>query len=151
MINSFQLQGFDIICLSTSEWEHPWGSKQQLMARLAKSNRVAYIEYQPSFLHIFKYPLLFIKRLKDLRLGLKKIDKNLFIFTPPPLFPFGYYSLYINKINQLILLEIIKKISKRLNFKNVILWIYTPNAFELLNKFNGRLSVYHCIADSSNE
>ena len=51
-----QLENFDIVCVSTSEWSHPWGSKQQLMSRLARHNRVLYIEYQASFLDIFLHP-----------------------------------------------------------------------------------------------
>ena len=139
------LKGQDIICISTSDWDRPWGSKQQLMSRLSAHNRVLYVEYQASFLHLY----LFARFKKWNRL--QKISENIFVFTPFPLLPFGYYFRNINTINQRIILASIRKIFKKIRFRNPILWIYPPSAVDLIDKLGEKLVLYHCIADFTNE
>ena len=139
------LKGQDIICISTSDWDKPWGSKQQLMSRLSAHNRVLYVEYQASILHLY----LFARFKKWNRL--QKISENIFVFTPFPLLPFGYYFRNINTINQRIILASIRKIFKKIRFRNPILWIYPPSAVDLIDKLGEKLVLYHCIADFTNE
>lgn len=141
-----KLNGFDIVCISSSNWDHPWGSKQQIMSRISLGNRVLYVEYQASFFHIYR-PFL-TKRLSAFFGRLNKITDNLYIYTPPLcLLPFGYYIRFINKINQKILAIFILKQTKKLNFKNPILWVYVPLAIDLIKYFKKSMVIYHCIAD----
>ncbi len=144
------IKGQDIVCISTSDWDRPWGSKQQLMLRLSTSNRVLYVEYQASFLHFCFLPFLFL-RIKKPKNRLTKINENLFIFTPYPYLPFGYYFRAINKINQGIILRSLRKILKKIGFSNPILWIYPPCAIDLVGKLSEKLTLYHCLADFPNE
>ena len=144
------IKGQSIICISTSDWDRPWGSKQQLMSRLSASNRVLYIEYQASFLHLCSLPFLF-SRIKRSRNRLRKVNKNLYVFTPYLYLPFGYYFRSINKINQNIMLWSLRKTLKKLDFVNPIVWVYSPCAIDLLGRLNEKLTLYHCIADFSNE
>jgi len=96
-----KLNGFDIVCISSSNWDHPWGSKQQIMSRISLDNKVLYVEYQASFFHIYR-PFL-TKRLSAFFGRLNKITDNLYIYTPPLcLLPFGYYIRFINKMSSKI-------------------------------------------------
>lgn len=144
------IKGQDIICISASDWERPWGSKQQLMQRLSSGNRILYVEYQASFLH-FCSPVFLFSRINKMFNPIRKIDKNLFIFTPYPYLPFGYYFRRVNMINQKILTWALKRAARRLNFKKPILWIYPPCAVDLLNRLDEKLIIYHCAADFPNE
>jgi hypothetical protein len=38
------LRGVDIVCVSSLDWDAHWTSKQQIMHRLAATNRVLYVE-----------------------------------------------------------------------------------------------------------
>lgn len=144
------LKNEDIICVSTSDWEKPYGSKQQIMSVLAGSNRILYVESQSSFLHFFKNPRIEFKRF--IRWGRGVLRRgNIFLFTPPPLFPFGNYSLIINRINQKILLRAVRNVAQRIGFRNPLLWIYTINSCSFVSKFGEKLSVYHCIDDFPSE
>jgi glycosyltransferase involved in cell wall biosynthesis len=141
------ISGRDIICISTSDWNGPWGSKQQLMSGLSASNRVLYVEYQTSFIHLF---------LKDSKSAgnsgpLRQIGKNLFIFRPPWSLPLGYYFRSINRINQKRLSSALKQAIAELGFKNPILWACLPSAADLLASINAKLILYHCIADFPDE
>ena len=130
-----KLEGLDIVCLSTSAWDYPFGSKQNIMNRLSKENRILYIESQLSILHVFKYPLLFFSRAKDFLKGLwhpYAANKNIIVFSPPPIFlPFDTYSLHINAFNQKILLLLLKRVFKRIGSRPVILWAFHPRSAHL--------------------
>lgn len=138
------IEGRDIVCISTSDWDRPWGSRQQIMLRLSKKNRILYIEYQASVLHPLYYPRLRGKRL--LSSGrLRQGGKNLFIYTPIPSLPFALYFRLINRINQGILAFCIKRLLARLGFKDYILWIYPPWSADLIGSLKAEKVVYHCI------
>lgn len=144
------LKNKDIICISTSDWEKPWGSKQHIMVNLAKHNRILYVEYQSSFLDFLKYPGYFFKKINKIN-KLCKINNNLYVYTPIPLFPFGYYFIFINRINQIILNIVLLKLIKKLKYKNPILWIYSPSSSYLIGKMNESAVIYHCVAGFASE
>jgi len=140
----------DIICFSTSDWENPWGSKQQLMLRLSSANRILYVEYQASILHMLNV-LFFINRIKKWSHNPRRVNENLYVFTPLPCLPFGFYFRSVNRLNQLFLSLCLMKAFNKMGFKKPILWVYTPLAVDILRFASHSLVVYHCIADFANE
>lgn len=136
------LENKDIICISTSNWGLNWGSRQHIMSILSEKNRVLYIEYQASILHPLKYKFL-RQNIKFSRL--LKINERLFIYRPKINLPFGYYSNYINNINQKYLLVQLKQIMCRLNIQRPLLWIFAPCSFKIVGKLGEEISIYHCI------
>lgn len=144
------LKNRDIICVSASDWTMPWGSKQHLMLKLAEHNRVLYVEYQGSFLDFVKYPKYFFKRLNRLN-RIRQVSKNIYVYTPITLLPFGSYFMFIAKLNQLVLGMLLRKIANKLNFKDVVLWAYLPSSVYLVGRIGEVLAIYHCAADFANE
>lgn len=144
------ISGRDIICISSSDWNRPWGSRQQLMLRLSSANRILYVEYQASFLHFLSLRYLFL-RIKKWKNGISKINSNLFVITPYPSLPFGCYFRKINKVNQAIISRQLRKAADEIGMKDFILWIYPPTATDLLRQLRAKFVIYHCIADFSNE
>ena len=144
------IKGQNIICISNSDWDKPWGSKQEIMQRLSRKNRILFVEYQASFLHPIRYPFLW-KKYKRWMEGVRKINNRLYIYSPFPSLPFGTYFSVINNINQFFFGMIVNKISKKLKFYNPILWFYTPISVNLAGKLKEKLVVYHCIDNISLE
>ena len=142
------INGYDIICISTSDWKRPWGSRQQIMTRLSDKNRVLFVEYQASFLHLFKYPKLFFRMFNA---GMRKIKEDLIVYRPFLNLPFRYYSARINRLNQKFLLFQLRRLVKKLKFTNVILWIFEPTSCLLVGKFKEKISIYHCADSFVNE
>lgn len=140
----------DIVCISPSHWDTHWGSRQQIMSRLAEKNRVLFIEAQISLLHPVRYTFLIGKCL-DFMKGVRRIKENLFLYSPPPILPLGNYSKWLNKTNQSLLAIAIKRQIKKLNFTDPILWIYSPLSSELAGLFGEKLVVYHCIDNHAAE
>lgn len=145
------LRDKEIVCISTSNWDFPYGSRQQIMTRLANNNRILYVEAQISLLHILKDPFNGLKRIEKSLKGTSRKKNSLYIYTPLPLIPFGNFFFYINTINQFILLFFLKKQMKKIGFKRPILWIYPPNSFSLIGKMGEVLSIYYCIDDFPTE
>ncbi len=50
------LRGKDIVCVSSLDWGAMWTSKQQIMHRLAQTNRVLYVEEPVTMLAPLKVP-----------------------------------------------------------------------------------------------
>lgn len=152
------LEGETILCISLSSWFSLWRSRQQIMSRLCKKNRVIFIEPQKS---------LSISFFKDIKKWLKplfgihhvEIQKNLEICYPPFSLPlFGHIfnkkmlkvtTPFIVKINRLILKRYIKKVQKYLKFEKPLLWIYHPFHFKLLGAFNEKLTIFYVIDEIS--
>lgn len=142
------LSGKNIICISTSDWDSHWGSRQHIMSILSKKNCILFVEYQASILHPLRYKN--IRKRKKYN-GLRKIKERLFVYRPKLNLPFGYYLNCINKINQKYLLVQIKRIMDKLNIKKPILWIFAPCSCEIVDKLNEEISIYHCIDSFKNE
>lgn len=150
-----QLKGQDIVCIATSDWDYPFGSRQQIMKQLSKRNRILFVESQISILHGIKYLALFLKKLRNSLRGVwvvRESHESLYIFSPPPLFfPFDNYFMFLNSINQKILLFFLKRVLKRLNFKPSIFWVFHPRHNELIGVLGEKISIYHCIDEYSVE
>ncbi len=145
------LKGEDILCISTADWDNigGWTNKQHIMSRLSKTNRILYIESlglrQPTIKK--KDVLRILKRLKDWFKGVRKINENLFVYSPIIL-PLHKIKVVCG-INHLILWLTLKLLLKRLGFKNPILWTYSPASFSLIGRLNEKLVVYHCVDELS--
>jgi len=144
------LKNHNIICFGFADWDNPFRTNQHhIMKRLAVQNRVLFVESlglrQPVFqkkdiLRIFK------RLIKGLR-GIKKINENLYVYSPLVI-PFHKFYL-IRKLNNFILKNAIRKIQKKLSFTRPILWGYVPNIVDFKKFFDEKLTVYHCVDELS--
>jgi len=113
----------NIICIAGADWKAPiWTNRQHIMSRLADKYKILYVESVHSFLGVIKDP----KLLKRILPKLKKEDKNLYVYTPPLVFPFFASSLLINKLNTILISLLINKTIKKLKMHDAILWLYDP-------------------------
>src|SRR3974377_2286658 len=95
----------DILCISTPDWNEIWGSRQQIMARLAAAgHRGLFVERQVGPEHLLRDPDLRHRKLSAWRLpALRLLDKNLWLWQPPLLPPGRYYSMALNHLGQSLL------------------------------------------------
>lgn len=141
------LKGHDIICFS-SDWRQDPLSKHHIMSRLAKENRVLWInsigmrnptatgqDLAKAFKKIGSY---LVNRLEP-------VDKNFWVFSPMAL-PF-HGSRLANRINDRWLLHQARGCQKKLGLGDPILWSFLPNAVGVFGKLNEKLSVYYITDD----
>lgn len=135
-----------VLCLSTTDWDAPqFGTRQQIMLRLARRNRVLYVEVPRALHSIISDPIGTRRYLRRMG-GVRSVADSLLAYAPPPVLPI-YYNPAINVINQRLLLTYLRRLLTRLGWQPTILWTYWPHTAYQVSRYGERLAVYHCIDD----
>ena len=142
------MRGRDIVCISSLDWDAHWTSKQQIMHRLAQTNRVLYVEEPVTALAPLKVPSRW-SRWKAVAPKLRKAQSGLWVLTPPPLSPFGNMYPWINKANQRLLAGYVNWALREIGMERPILWTYLPGSCDLLDYVRPAAVVYHCVDEHS--
>lgn len=143
------LKGENIICISSIDWDFIWQGHQEIMSVLAKNgNRVLFIENTGVRMPGFRD----IRRIRD-RIkkwfsgvsGIRKEMDNLYVFSPLIL-PFPYLRI-AGWINRHIVLSILKKWIKIMNFDNPVIWVFlpTPLSLNIIDNLDSKAVIYYCI------
>ncbi|HBX71112.1 MAG TPA: hypothetical protein DEH25_17475 [Chloroflexi bacterium] len=137
----------DIICISTTDWDEIWGSRQQIMLQMvSKGHRVLFVERQVGLEHLLRDKNMRRRKISAFRESAPvQIQLNLWRWQPPLMYPGRYYSLILNKWGQRYLSARLKPILNQLGFTYPILWMYPPQSAPLIGQFSEKLSIYHCI------
>jgi glycosyltransferase involved in cell wall biosynthesis len=138
----------DIICLSTTDWDEIWGSRQQIMSRLASDgHRILFVERQVSPEQILRAPDRYWKRKRSsIFTGqIRQIHENIWLSSPPLTPPGRYYFHFLNKVGQRNLAHDLAQPIAKLGFQHYILWLYPPQSAPLIPYLKPDLVVYHCI------
>ena len=140
------LNKHNIICFS-SDWDQDPLSKHHIMSRLAKHNRVLWINSIG-----MRTPTANGKdiakiggKLTSFFKGLQRVQDNLYVMSPLAI-PF-HGSELTGKINRALLLTQVSYYQKKLNFENPILWSFIPNVESLFGCFSEKLSLYYITDD----
>lgn len=151
------LSGRDIIFISSVEWNASWQIPQEIALQFAKAgNRVLYIENTG-----IRAPGLTDTRRIALRLqhwakslvshGVREVSPNIFVASPIVMPPFG--PRWQRFINRRLLLPMVKRIARRMEIRDALLWTYLPTdtAVDLLQMLSTPRSfvTYYCVADFS--
>jgi len=138
----------DFVCFSLNNWEKRKARKQQFMLHLSKREDVGQVLYVEPPINIFR--LLFFpvselngaenrKRwLRALKCKTEAISNKLFIFTPIFFIPFAFRIQLIYNLNLFFSYLIIRLKTRRLQFKNIVLWVYHPFDYALLRWFRDK-------------
>lgn len=143
------LENQHILCISSIDWDPIWTRKQQVMSRLPKSNTILYVEPPVTLLSPFKDPAMWSKW-SAWRKGIRRLNENIFLYSPPIILPFGSKYRIINRINQWWTSIFLKKVISRLKLTDPIVWTYMPNSVDIVNRIGkSRLLVYDCVDEHS--
>ena len=146
------IENQNIICFSSVDWTSYKTSKIYLMKIMSKRNRVLYVETIGS-----KSPGLhkshlrrIIRRLSRWLEGpIRPLDaspvENILIYSPLVI-PI-YNNSFARKINFYLLRWTFRRLIRKLNFKEPILWFYLPTAADLIGQLSEKFCLYHCVDD----
>jgi glycosyltransferase involved in cell wall biosynthesis len=140
-----------IVCISDLFWDENWSSEQQIMSRLAGRCRVLYVERPVSLLSSLtgvSDASVLQQWVRWLRGGLRQGGDNLTILAPPPVFPLRYNRL-ISALNSWILRRAVLRALRKTGMTAQVLWIYSPDAGDLVGKLGETYSLYYCADDWS--
>ncbi len=145
------LEGRDIVCVSFVTWDDHWGTSQQQMSRLAKKNRVFFMDQPISPLSLVtgvrKRSAVWRQFRRWLR-GPRQVADNVWAGAPPPILPFRT-NRFVNAINAAIIRRWLAGCARRLGFRDVIYWNFEPGLPGLGRGLKPALSVFHCVDDFS--
>ena len=141
------LRGRDIVCVGFADWDTElWTNQHHLMARLARDNRVLFVESLG-----LRRPQLaardlkrMAKRVRDGLRGPRESD-GLQVLSPLVL-PLHSNSL-ARRVNGWLLPALVRRAARKLGLRKPILWAYVPQAEVLLDALDPALVVYHCVDD----
>lgn len=138
---------FDIVLLSTADWDNPfWTNKQHVACELARTgHRVLYVESlglrRPSA------SAQDMGRLwRRLKRGLKRpreVRPNLWVWSPLVV-PLQRFAL-VRGLNQLLVRGGLKLWSMVLGLKPTLLWTYNPMTVRFVKLASYPHTVYHCV------
>ena len=141
------LQGRDIVCVGFADWDAElWTNQHHLMSRLARDNRVLFIESLG-----LRQPQLAARDLsriwRRLRRGVappRTVD-GLSVLSPLVLPLHRHRS--VRAINRRLLSWSVGRAARKLGLVRPILWAYVPQAEPLVDVLDPSLVVYHCVDD----
>ncbi|HST56489.1 MAG TPA: glycosyltransferase [Solirubrobacteraceae bacterium] len=148
-----RLSGRDIVCVGFNDWDTElWTNQHHLMARLARDNRVLFIESLG-----LRRPTLAGRDLR--RIGRRVRNGlagprvaaahpgggSLHVLSPLVL-PFHRHAL-ARVLNRVLLGWLVGRAARRIGMRKPILWGYVPQAQSLRAALEPALTVYHCVDD----
>jgi glycosyltransferase involved in cell wall biosynthesis len=142
-----RLRGRDIVCVGFADWDTElWTNQHHLMSRLARDNRVLFVESLG-----LRRPQLAGRDLarvwRRLRRGLSppRTSDGLHVLSPLVLPLHG--SRVARALNDRLLPVLVRRAARRLGLQRPILWAYVPQAEVLIDVLDPSLIVYHCVDD----
>jgi hypothetical protein len=152
-----QLAGYDIVCVSVMDWEHPFeSSRHHLMRELSRQNRVLFVDNQWNPLNVLKGLRQPAMRRKlagwaGLAPNPREVAPNLWVYNPPPILPMGQLkdrALFerVYALNQRSLVAGVRGACRQLGFERPVLWISfnVLSSEGLIGSLDESLVVYHC-------
>ncbi len=143
------LAGYDIVCMSFVAWDDYWGTSQHLMSRLARHNRVLFVDPAVSPLSAFTRHCgaAFVRsRIKRWRAGPRLVAPNLYNATPPLALPLRYFTA-TNAANARLLQRWLSRTTRRLGFTRPLYWNFLPSLTGVGAPLQPQLDIYHCVDD----
>jgi glycosyltransferase involved in cell wall biosynthesis len=140
----------DILILSTQDWDalptrkHHWARKFA-----ARGNRVLYVEQQMHWLGWLVDFRRQFRRVWRWLSGPRQVSERLWVFTLPVVLPFFQMFALINALNNRLLAPVLRWALRRIGFKDIVLWAYTPHAAGLVGRLGEQFMVYECVDEFS--
>jgi len=142
------LEGQDIICFS-NDWDGDPLSKKHIMQRLAKRNRILWVNSlgnrnPTASVHDLNRA---IKKLRDFARGSRRVDNDIHVFSPLAI-PFHGNSA-ARWINRKALRWSLRRTCRKLGFRNPITWTFIPSSADVAGSLGESAVVYHCVDEFS--
>src|ERR1700733_7863619 len=138
------LEGESIICFAGEDWwyHHPH-SKNHLLKRYAKTNKVLFVNSISMGLPSMTNPDFFLKirrKLKSYTRWLRKVPEGFVVMTPMNLPLYG--SRVGRWLNRILLVAQLRAVMLLLRISRPILWVAIPTAAEMAGRLGEKLLLY---------
>ncbi len=140
----YPLSGQAIVCFAGEDWwYHNPHSKNHILKRLARHNRVLFVNSITMGLPSIGSPDFFMRVRRKLRSylrWLRKAPEGLWVMTPLSIPLYG--SPVARKLNRLLLILQLRLVMLILRLRNPVVWAAIPTAADIVSSLGGKLLVY---------
>jgi len=142
------IEGYDIICFS-NDWDGDPLSKKHIMKRLARSNRVLWVNSignrnptvsKSDFSRAFKKLRAFFK-------GPRRVSDGIHVITPLAI-PF-HGNAVARRINQWLVVATLRSAIRKLGFQKCVTWTFLPSSANVAGYLGEEMVIYHCTDEFS--
>jgi glycosyltransferase involved in cell wall biosynthesis len=142
------IQGHDIICFC-NDWAGDPLSKKQIVTRLAKHNRILWVNSTgnrnpTASAHDFQRAW---KKLKEFGQGCRQVAENIHVFSPLVI-PF-HGSRAARAFNQRFYAACLRRACRKLRFRNPIVLTFVPSSADVIESLDAKLVIYYCVDEYS--
>jgi len=141
------LHGSSIVCVGFADWDSEnWTNQQHLMSRLARENRVLFIESLG-----LRKPTASARDLRRMARrmtrGARPLREQDGVYVLSPLVIPYHGRRSARKLNEFLLRRAVRRATRRIGIEHPILWGYVPQALALVESLQPSAIVYHCVDD----
>jgi len=141
------LSGQNIVCFAPNRWDDIWRNRHQIMTRLARQNRILFVEPGPHLRQITP----------DVRRKGPRALSRAHVFSPMENLWVYQWPRYAPKSGRFPLDEVTFALRKRslrqtlhrLDMADPILWVFQYNLGEMIGRLDERLVIYHAVDEYS--
>ena len=143
-----RLQGRDIVCFA-NDWSGDPLSKKHVMTRLARRNRVLWVNSLGN--RAPRASTRDMKRIFDklqrFAGGLTQVGTNIHVLTP--LAVPNYSSPFMRRVNEMVVGTTVRAAMKRLGFRHPLLYTFVPASAWVADQLGCDRVIYHCVDEYS--
>lgn len=142
------IKGRDIVCFC-NDWNGDPLSKKQIVTRLAKKNRILWVNStgtrNPTLsTHDFRRA---VRKVGEFMGGCRKVADNISLFCPLVI-PF-HGSERARQFNRRLLTWSIRRTMRKLHFKNPITLTFIPTSADVAGELGEKMLIYYCVDEYS--
>jgi glycosyltransferase involved in cell wall biosynthesis len=143
-----RMRGRDIVCFA-NDWSGDPLSKKHVMRRLARENRVLWVNSlgnrapRATGRDLGRIATKLIGFARELAVGPREVERNLHVLTPLALPSYG--SATARRLNQALVSAIVRAAMRRLGFRDPLLYTFVPASAWVAGRLGERHIVYHCV------
>jgi len=142
------LDGRDIVCFA-NDWSGDPLSKKHVMTRLARRNRVLWVNSlgnraPRASAHDLKR---IFDKLQRFAGGLIRVDENIHVLSP--LAVPNYHSAFLRRVNAIVVGTTVRAAMQRLAFRRPLLYTFVPASAWVVDRLGCEHLVYHCVDEYS--
>ena len=132
----------DIVCVAGVAWDSYWLSLHQYMARLARANRVLFVNRPVAF------PSTVVRGARRgetdaaiARGNVRRVREGLYVADPPPALPLRFERL-VTVANQALRGWFVARTARALGFESPLVWVHDIDAARVVGRLNPWVSLY---------
>jgi glycosyltransferase involved in cell wall biosynthesis len=142
------IEGREIVCFC-NDWDGDPLSKKQIVTRLAKKNRILWVNStgnrNPTLsAHDFRRA---IRKIADFLKGCRQVADNISVFCPLVI-PF-HGSKLARRLNRSLLSWSLRRTLRKLRFNNVITLTFVPSSGDVAGGLGEKMVIYYCVDEYS--